>query len=266
MPASESPLLELARAVLATGYTFVTPTPATHARVNARPENIWARDMRDVLGWSRPFRADILPSKLFTLMREAGILRENSGSWRSRLRLSTLDGLAFFHSAHPTTAADAVFFGPDTYRFARAILANPHPSATRIVDIGCGAGPGAILAARAHPLAEVLALDINQAALDLTRVNATLAGVAVSPGISDLLDGVGGEFDLILSNPPYLVDPAARAYRHGGGPLAAGCCSTPGWSSSAVTTRSGPPPSRRSNRPASPAPTRRSTPTCSVRN
>jgi methylase of polypeptide subunit release factors len=28
--------------------------------------------------------------------------------------------------------------------------------------------------------------------------------------------------DLLIANPPYLVDPAERAYRHGGGPLGAG--------------------------------------------
>ena len=39
---------------------------------------------------------------------------------------------------------------------------------------------------------------------------------------SALLDGVDGNFDLIIANPPYLVDPAARTYRHGGGPLGAG--------------------------------------------
>jgi len=33
---------------------------------------------------------------------------------------------------------------------------------------------------------------------------------------------VAGDFDFILSNPPYLVDPGERAYRHGGGPLGAG--------------------------------------------
>jgi 23S rRNA G2069 N7-methylase RlmK/C1962 C5-methylase RlmI len=78
------------------------------------------------------------------------------------------------------------------------------------------------LVARARPGAEVLAVDINPAALALTRVNATLAGLRVAAVHSDLLGGVSGTFDLIVSNPPYLVDPGARAYRHGGGPLGAG--------------------------------------------
>jgi release factor glutamine methyltransferase len=37
------------------GYRFITVTPATHARVLARDVRP-ARDLRDVFGWSRPFR------------------------------------------------------------------------------------------------------------------------------------------------------------------------------------------------------------------
>ena len=219
---SDAGLVALARAVAATGYGFTTPTPATHARVNARPGNEWARDLRDVLGWSRLFRPEILPPALFELMREADILDRAGAGFRSRLRLSSLDGMLFWHSAYPTASADSVFFGPDTYRFARAIAAHGGGRARRVVDIGCGAGPGAILAARMHPDAEVIGVDINPAALRLTEVNAALAGIRVAAYASDLLTDVPGEFDLILSNPPYLVDPSARAYRHGGGPLGAG--------------------------------------------
>lgn len=50
------------------GYRFTTVTPATHERVNRRPENAWARDVRDVLGWSRPFRSGVLPTPLMDLL------------------------------------------------------------------------------------------------------------------------------------------------------------------------------------------------------
>ena len=212
----------LARLVQATGYAFVTPTPATHARVNARAGSEWAKDLRDVFGWSRPFRSEVLPPPIFDAMREAGVARESGDGWRSTVRFSSLGGLLIAHSAYPTTAADAVFFGPDTYRFAQAIERELDRPVRRAVDIGCGAGAGAIIIARAHPAADVFAVDINDAALRLTRVNADLAGVTVQPVHSDLLSDVPGTFDLIVANPPYLVDPAERAYRHGGGPLGAG--------------------------------------------
>ena len=219
----DAALLRLAMAVQATGYTFTTPTPATHALVNARPESAMAHDLRGVFGWSRPFAPGVVPSGIVADMEAAGVLVQGPGGLRSAVRFSTLDGLMFVHSAHPTVAADAVFFGPDTYRFGRAILAHrPAAPVRRAVDIGTGAGPGAILVARAHPAAEVFAVDINPAALRATRVNAALAGVPVVAVPSDLLSAVGGVFDLVVANPPYLVDPGARAYRHGGGPLGAG--------------------------------------------
>jgi len=221
---AEIALLQMAQAVQATGYAFTTPTPATHARVSARPGSALAQDLPGVFGWSRPFRDEIVPSDVLVLMREAGVLLSDDAGHHSAVRLSSLDGLLFAHSAYPTTAANSVFFGPDTYRFARAILAHLARGAPvrRAVDIGCGAGPGAVLVARACPDAEVFAVDINEAALRLTRVNAALAGVRVTAVDSDLLSAVTGSFDLIVSNPPYLVDPGERAYRHGGGPLGAG--------------------------------------------
>ena len=208
------------RAVAATGYAFTTPTPLTHARVNARPGADQAHDLRGVFGWSRRVVHGAIPDDIVAAMRAAGVLKAG----RSTVRLSSLDGLLFLHSAYPTGAADSVFFGPDTYRFARAILAQPRRAVRRAVDVGCGAGPGAVLVARAYPEAEVFGVDINPAALRLTRLNAALAGVGVHAVHSDLLSGVPGAFDLIVSNPPYLVDPDARAYRHGGGdPWAPGC-------------------------------------------
>ena len=214
-------LVALARAVQATGYAFVTPTPATHARVNARPGTAWANDLRGVFGWSRPFRDGTVPPGILDAMGAAGVVARHGEGWRSLVRLSSLDGLLFLHSAYPTEAADAVFFGPDTYRFAQAILRGLDRPIGRAVDIGCGAGPGAVLIARDNRLATVHAVDINERALQLTAANAALAGVSVAAVRSDLLREVPGLFDLIVANPPYLVDPAARSYRHGGGALGA---------------------------------------------
>lgn len=215
-------LARLAALVAATGYDFVTPTPATIARVNARPDAAWARNLRDVFGWSRPFQAGTLPAEIEAAAQQAGVLVPAGKGMRSTVRLSTLDAVLFMHSAYPTSAADAVFFGPDTYRFARAIRHAMPSRVQRAVDIGCGSGPGAIVVARARPDAVVLAVDINEAALELTRVNAATAGVTVEALRSDLLSAVDGDIDLIVANPPYLVDVDERAYRHGGGPLGAG--------------------------------------------
>lgn len=208
-------------------YRFVTVTPATHERVNARPENRMARDLAGIFGWSRAFAGESLPADWLTLLAGADLIRREADGWRSQVRVSSLGEQLFVHSAFPTLAADAVFFGPDTYRFDRLIrnhLASSDPARIRrAADIGCGAGPGAIRIAMACPDAEVHGLDINPAALDLARVNAALAGVGnLTLARSDLLSQAPGRFDLIVANPPYLLDASERAYRHGGGMLGAG--------------------------------------------
>lgn len=219
-------LYELARLLQNTGYTFTTVTPATHARINARPDNAWAKSARDVFGWSRPFHPDILPQPVWELMQAAEVVSPFEDGFRCSVRLSSLSGQGFWHSAFPTTEPDAVFFGPDTYRYALALeglFQSKLAPVRRAVDIGTGAGPGAILTACAFPEAEVFAVDINPQALALTRINARLANAAgVKARESNLLNDVEGGFDLIVSNPPYLVDASERAYRHGGGPLGAG--------------------------------------------
>jgi methylase of polypeptide subunit release factors len=218
-------LVRLGEQLGAADYQFTTVTPATHARVNARPENARAKDLRDVFGWSRPFARNVVPADILALMQDAGILIEENGLFRSALRVSSLEGELYFHSAFPTTAADAVFFGPDTYRFARAVKAALGERSAPIrtaIDIGSGAGPGGILVAKHAPDARVLMTDINAAALRLARVNAALANTPNAiPLRADILDGVEGTFDLVVSNPPYLNDPLQRAYRHGGGELGA---------------------------------------------
>ncbi|GGY34767.1 methyltransferase [Pseudoduganella albidiflava] len=222
-------LLELGRALQAAGYRFTTVTPATHSRVKGRSDHVWARDLADIFGWSRPFRAEALPAEMLALMVRAGIAQPHRDGWRSTLRASTLDGVLYFHSAYPTSEADAVFFGPDTYRFARAlraelaVIAATGRPVRRAADVGAGGGPGALTIARRCANAEVLALDINDRAMHLCRVNAQLAGLPnVAVQRSNLLSDVPGDFDLIVSNPPYLLDKSERAYRHGGGELGAG--------------------------------------------
>jgi methylase of polypeptide subunit release factors len=216
-------LLQLGQRLHADDYRFVTVTPLSHQRVNAREENRTARSLRDVFGWSRPFESGLLEETELETLLASGVLRAHAGMWVSEVRWSSLDDLLFVHSSFPTVAHDAVFFGPDTYRFAQAIeehlRTSMHPIRTA-VDIGCGSGVGAILVARARRDAQVLAVDINPTALRYTAVNASLAKADnVVAYHSDILAGTTGEFDLIVANPPYMQDSQERAYRHGGDQL-----------------------------------------------
>ena len=177
------------------GYQFTTVTPLTQARVNKRQGNEWARDLAGVFGWSRRFQPRLLPASLFNLMNAADVLETETDGFRARIRVSSLGGQLFVHSAYPTLAADSVFFGPDTVRFVGAVnhaLGSKKKAVMRAADIGCGAGPGAIAIATEVPDAEVLMLDINDRALRYARVNALANHAAALALYSDVLRDVDG--------------------------------------------------------------------------
>jgi SAM-dependent methyltransferase len=210
-------MVELGRALARQHYHFITVTPETHRRVNeraAREGRGRAESLRDVFGWNRPFDPGLLAPEMIEAMRAAGVLLTEGPLLRSGVRFSSLGEHLFVHSAFPTWQSDAVFFGPDTYRFC-AFLRRHAESARRAVDIGCGSGAGGI--AVAGLCERVVLSDINIHALELARVNAALAGVDADVVMSDVLESVDGNFDLILANPPYMRDSAGRVYRDGGG-------------------------------------------------
>ncbi|KQW63483.1 methyltransferase [Variovorax sp. Root411] len=215
------------RQVAATGYRFTTVTPLTHQRVLARRGREPGATLRDIFGWNLSFEAGAVPKALLADMERAGIVRRTGSLLRSTVRIASLGDDLFFHSAYPTVEENAVFFGPDTHRFARFIRNALSPRKTqqplRVLDVGCGSGAGGIAVARALAAmgtpATVLMNDINPLALQYAAVNAEVAGIPVTLAQGDALSAVEGDFDLIVSNPPYLDDAAQRAYRHGGARL-----------------------------------------------
>jgi SAM-dependent methyltransferase len=207
------------------GYRFTSVAPATHHRVIARklssPPN-----REDVFGWSRSFGIGAVPAHHVELLGAAGELVRSGSMLQSRVRFSTLADQILVHSAYPTHEPNAVFFGPDTYRFTRLIrqtLPQVH-APLRLLDIGAGTGAGGLHAASLRPNAfsSIVLSDINRRALRFSRINALLNGIGNAHVIeSNLFEQLGGQFDVIIANPPYLVDPLKRVYRHGGGALGA---------------------------------------------
>ena len=212
----ETALVALLRELRALNYHFTTPTPATHARVIARRGR--ARDARDVFGWSLLFAPAALSEDLLTLMRAAYLLEENSGEFRSRVRVSSLGDDLYLHSAYPTVQHDAVFFGPDSYRYATFLNASLQQLGDigTLVDIGTGSGVGAIVAARSAKIARVVGTDINPQALQFARANAAAAGVKACFLEGSGMDAVNDTIDVVIANPPYILDDGHRAYRDGG--------------------------------------------------
>ncbi len=78
----------------------------------------------------------------------------------------------------------------------------------RILEIGTGSGCIAVACAKAFPAAQVVATDISAAALSVAAVNAAAHGVSDRLQLveTDHAAGVRGQFDLIVTNPPYVPD------------------------------------------------------------
>jgi len=208
-------LVQLGKLLRNRGYRFTTITPESHRRVNGRPSNAVARNLRDVFGWSRPFTVGVVPPEILKMLADAGCVLDEGSMQRPTIRFSSAGDHIFVHSAFPTTQPDSVFFGPDTYRYLD-LLRRLAPRAQRAIDIGCGTGAGGL--SIAPSCGEVVLSDINDSALRFARINAAINDVEnVRTVRSNVLTDVEGQIDLVVSNPPYLLDDQARVYRDGRG-------------------------------------------------
>lgn len=211
-------LLALLQALDARDYDFVTPSPLSHARVLARRTRAKPHDLRDIFGWNRAFDIGDLSPDLLALVRRADALAPSGDLFTSRYRVAGCGGLLFLHTAFPTLAPDSVVFGPDSYRFARWIGAEAAMAGTfgAIVDLGAGAGVGALTLARHMSRPQVRLFDLNAEALRLARINAAAADLDASAHAISATDATWTAPALIIANPPYMSDDAGRLYRDGG--------------------------------------------------
>ncbi len=114
-------------------------------------------------------------------------------------------GKAEFCEAEFEVAEGVLIPRPETeelvYRIAEAAKRG-----ARILDIGTGSGAIAISLARLIEGAEVVAVDISKEALAIARRNAERLGAKVEFVEADALGDLSllGEFDIIVSNPPYI--------------------------------------------------------------
>lgn len=74
-----------------------------------------------------------------------------------------------------------------------------------ILDLCTGSGAIAIALKKACPTSQVLAVDISEKALSLTRENAERNGVEIQTLRSDMFTRIEGGYDIIVSNPPYIT-------------------------------------------------------------
>lgn len=179
------------------------------------------------------------------LLRHFGSVRASLGQQKSRV-LVTDSPRSKTDRTYPVCARDgdldltvcahgAAFAGSSVdlgTRYLASFLPQLPQTAVDVVDLGCGTGVLAVLAARLLPAARVLAMDDSLAAARSTMATARANELSerVSVRQSDLLDSEPDEgLDVVLCNPPFhrgtsrdsdvafaMFADAARALRPGG--------------------------------------------------
>jgi release factor glutamine methyltransferase len=137
---------------------------------------------------------------------------------RGRVPIQHILGTQEFYGLSFRVTPSVLIPRPETEGVVEEALAelSRRPSrAPRIADIGCGSGCIAIAIARERPEARFLAVDASPAALAVARENAAALGVAerITFLHGDLLEPLverGDKLDLLVSNPPYVVDAEIR--------------------------------------------------------
>ncbi|MDZ7855237.1 peptide chain release factor N(5)-glutamine methyltransferase [Sphaerotilus sp.] len=130
-----------------------------------------------------------------------------------------LTGQHEFHGLLLHVTPDVLDPRPDTETlvdWALEVL-NTRPPGAKVVDLGTGSGAIALAIQHRQPDAVVSAVDLSPAALAVAQGNGERLGLRVRWRLGAWFAPLAGEhFDLVVSNPPYIVEGDAHlpALRH----------------------------------------------------
>jgi release factor glutamine methyltransferase len=121
-----------------------------------------------------------------------------------RVPVSQIVGRRAFWTSEFVVTPDVLDPRPETEVLVEQALSEPF---SNVLDLGTGSGCILISLLQERPLAKGVGTDISEKAVLVAGENAARLGVAdrlVLP-VSDWFADVGGRFDLIVSNPPYIA-------------------------------------------------------------
>ena len=122
--------------------------------------------------------------------------------------MSQILGYREFFGRRFTVTADVLTPRPDSETLIEAVLAHvPDRNASlRVLELGVGSGCLLLTLLAELPEASGVGVDISPAAVSVAHGNAAALGLAERCVLmqNDWSAGIGGIFDLVISNPPYI--------------------------------------------------------------
>ena len=120
--------------------------------------------------------------------------------------IAYLLGVREFYGRDFVVTPEVLIPRPETEHLVEAALASTPARSARVIDVGTGSGCIALTLAAERPDWEVIGTDLSNAALDVAERNRCRLGLeSVRWHRGDLLAGLDGPFDAIVSNPPYVA-------------------------------------------------------------
>ena len=95
---------------------------------------------------------------------------------------------------------------PETEELVDLILSENPETSLSVLDIGTGSGAIALALANSRPNWQITASDLSEDALSLAVENAQSCGLNLAFFQSDCFQVISGNFDIIVSNPPYISE------------------------------------------------------------
>lgn len=154
---------------------------------------------------------EFIPASLRSLLVRNGLTQSTGGMVSGQVVIIPVDDLLFasdaFHMLESDQAAEFVLpASTHSANFLRLMTMRDPVNTT--LDLGCGCGIHALFAARHSDT--VVATDISSRAIAYTRFNAMLNDISnIEYREGNLFAPVSGQtFDLIISNPPFVISPS----------------------------------------------------------
>ena len=137
----------------------------------------------------------------------ASVFRDLVGRRRTGEPVAYLVGKREFYGLDFRVTPDVLIPRADTETLVDAALEKLDRHASHnVLDLGTGSGCVAITIAHERPASRVTAVDTSPAALDVARGNAAAIGARVEFVLGSWFESLeANQFDLIVSNPPYVA-------------------------------------------------------------